>query len=146
MLFAVEEVEMHPMIRQDIANFKPPATPKNELEMVKLTSQLIENIKPFYFSTQIDEDLESEEDILAMQKKAFTEFKEQLTHNAFRVKNNLDEFSLCKYIASKQIIYFKQAAFFLDMFIQIIKQLKKVYRQKLATEDFEGDNFNQKWY
>ena len=51
--------------------------------------------------------------------------KELLTKNTFKVQNRLDEMSYCKYLASQQIIYFKQDVFFVDLYVQLIKQMKK---------------------
>lgn len=47
--------------------------------------------------------------------------------------------SYCKYLASQQIVYFKQDVFFVDLFIQLIKQMKKKIQILLIAQD-------QQWY
>ena len=63
-----------------------------------------------------------------------------MTKNSFKIENHLDEFSYCKYVASQQIIIFKQDTFFVDLFIQLIQNLRKVLnnlKKRNVQEDAE---------
>ena len=72
--------------------------------------------------------------------QVFQDVKELVTKNNFKIENHLDEFSYCKYVASQQIIIFKQDTFFVDLFIQLIQNLRKVLnnlKKRNIPEDSE---------
>ena len=67
-----------------------------------------------------------------------------LTSNTFKVDNHLDEVSYCKYLASQHIIFFKQDSFFVDLFMQLIRTMKRKVDEMTANE--VRDDTQPSWY
>lgn len=67
-----------------------------------------------------------------------------LTSNTFKVDNHLDEVSYCKYLASQHIIFFKQDSFFVDLFMQLIRTMKRKVDEMTANE--VQDDSQPSWY
>ena len=56
-----------------------------------------------------------------------------LKENTMKVENHLDELSHCQYIASQQLSHFKRNAYFVDLQIQLMRQLRKLSKQQVRN-------------
>jgi len=110
-----KEDEERRIIRLDLQTFKSTATPKNEINLMKLTEQLLKVL----------------EGICGEDKSKFEKFQDLILNNTHKLERKLDEVTYLLGMSKEQVLVFQQDAQVIKLCLDLVTHLVILFRLTL---------------